>query len=616
VERIKKKGVALIAVIVTIVLFTSLILAVVLAATMSIRRANYYKDKLIALEIAETGLQKILYNLNYYGYQENNTGTGWSKASWIGSNFKSSSFSLPQWYSDLITSKRLTENDLTKYETEISLPEYGGKGKYTLYFIDANSQTASETDLDLIVAKGSYRGRTATISFLLRGAGEIQRDNSGNYFYGDFKNSLGVQPVKNPNRTLGSCGIPEAFNKHVIYGYNVTFPNPSTGINIKGNITYSTVSNKPTNLSQATWTETNINFLDYIPRVETDLYIDNIPSPPSSYSVYFISPPGHTNEVWGFLNEYTGRDTVISYPANPPNGTSYNSTTSDYTFTNTQITYSFKVWGDANSDGTPSQTAKANLILNGTNTISNACYVTNNLTINGTLNTTNSTIFRVGGDLTINSGTIINGDFVCILDSPSSINITSITINNGSFILLINGGTNPSVAIQGITINKASSNYKSAIIIYDNSTNGAVIDPISINNIINANGKTKIFVYSKGNVRNLNVQNNLSDNIINETPAVIIYGEKEAKISIASGKQVNGSIYCVSKSTTNTEITLNSNSKVINGVLITNGTININNGVSITYDKSLFPVNSDAFRGFLGGRRKYLPVPGSWRIEW
>jgi type II secretory pathway pseudopilin PulG len=215
VERIKKKGVALIAVIVTIVLFTSLILAVVLAATMSIRRANYYKDKLIALEIAENGLQKILYNLNYYGYQENK-GTGWSKASWIGSNFKSSSFSLPEWYSVLIRSKGFTENDLTKYETEISLPEYGGKGKYTLYFIDANSQTASETDLDLIVAKGSYGGRTSTISFLLRGAGEIQRDNSGNYFYGDFKNSLGVQPVKNPNRTLGSCGIPEAFNKHVI----------------------------------------------------------------------------------------------------------------------------------------------------------------------------------------------------------------------------------------------------------------------------------------------------------------------------------------------------------------------------------------------------------------
>jgi hypothetical protein len=613
VERIKKKGVALIAVIVTIVLFTSLILAVVLAATMSIRRANYYKDKLIALEIAETGLQKILYNLNYYGYQENNTGTGWSKASWIGSNFKSSSFSLPQWYSDLIKSKGLTENDLTKYETEISLPEYGGKGKYTLYFIDANSQTASETDLDLIVAKGSYRGRTATISFLLRGAGEIQMDNSGNYFYGDFKNSLGVQPVKNPNRTLGTCGIPEAFNKHVIYADTLA---GNGTVAIKGNITCKNYNftGSYTTQSETTLTETNIDFMNYLPRVETSLYISDIPSPPSSYSVYFISPPGHTNEVWGFLNEYTGRDTVVSYPANPPNGTSYNSTTSDYTFTNTQITYSFKVWGDANSNGTPSQTA--NLTLNGTNTISNACYVTNNLTINGTLNTTNSTIFRVGGDLTINSGTIINGDFVCILDSPSSINITSITINDGSFVLLINGGTNPDINISGITINGASSNYKSAIIIYDNSTNGAVINPISIDNIIiNANGKTKIFVYSKRSV-SLNVQNNLSDNTINETPAVIIYGEKEAKISIASGKQVNGSIYCVSNSTTNTEITLNSNSKVINGVLITNGTININNGVSITYDKSLFPVNSDAYRGFLGGRRKYLPVPGSWRIEW
>jgi len=600
----KRKGLALIAVIVMIVLFTSLILAVVLSATMSIRRANYYKDKLIALEIAETGLQKVLYNMNYYGYQENNTGTTWSKASWIGSNFKSSSFSLPKWYSDLITSKGLTENDLTKYETEISLPEYGGKGKYTLYFIDANSQTASETDLDLIVTKGSYRGRTATISFLLRGAGEI-KSVGVDYYYGDFKD-------KNPNRTLGTCGIPEAFNKHVIYAD--TLAGNGTNVTIKGNITCKNYNftGSYTTQSETTLTETNIDFMNYIPQVETSLYISDIPSPPSSYSVYFISPPGHPNEAFEFRSEHTGSDTIVSPPLGNVNYTS----PSDYTFTNTQITYSFKVWGDANSDGTPSPDKKANLTLNGTNTISNACYVTNNLTINGTLNTTSSTIFKVGGDLTINSGTTINGDFVCILDSPSSINITSITINNGSFVLLIKGGTNPDINISGITINGASSNYKSAIIIYDNSTNGAVIEPISIDNIIiNANGKTKIFVYSKRSV-SLNVQNDLSDNTINETPAVIIYGENGAQVSIASGKQVNGSIYCGSNSNTNTQIMLNSYSKVINGVLITNGTININDGVSINYAKSLFPVNSDAFRGFVGGRRKYLPVPGSWRIEW
>ncbi|MCD6220601.1 hypothetical protein J7K25_00350, partial [bacterium] len=52
----RKKGVALIVVLVLVVLFSALILAVVLSATMAIRKAHYYTDKTIALEIAETGI--------------------------------------------------------------------------------------------------------------------------------------------------------------------------------------------------------------------------------------------------------------------------------------------------------------------------------------------------------------------------------------------------------------------------------------------------------------------------------------------------------------------------------------------------------------------------------
>lgn len=219
----KGKGLALIAVIVMIVLFSSLILAVVLSATISIRRANYYKDKLIALEIAEQGIQEILYRMNYYGYRENDGGTEWKRASWIGYNLQSSTVNIPKWYNDLISSKGFSSSDLNKYETDILFPELGKNAKSTIYFIDINSTTNPETDLDLIISKGSYNGRISTISFLLRGAGEI-KNYSSDFWYGDFSD-------KNTKRTKGNPGIAEAFNKHVIYATTIS----GTSTQVKGN---------------------------------------------------------------------------------------------------------------------------------------------------------------------------------------------------------------------------------------------------------------------------------------------------------------------------------------------------------------------------------------------
>ena len=52
------------------------------------------------------------------------------------------------------------------------------------------------------------------------------------------------------------------------------------------------------------------------------------------------------------------------------------------------------------------------------------------------------------------------------------------------------------------------------------------------------------------------------------------------------------------------------------GAIITNKTINLNGG-EINYDSRPFKNNiTDVYKNFVGGRRKYLPVPGSWRIEW
>ena len=687
----KRKGLALIAVIVMIILFSSLILAVVLSATMAIRRANYYKDKLIALEIAENGLQKILYNLNYYGYQENNSGSDWTRASWIGSNFINPvSFSLPKWYSDLIANKGLTENDLTKYETTVTLPEYGGKGKYTLYFIDANSQTNPETDLDLIVCKGIYRGRATTISFLLRGVGEI-KNYGDNYFYGDFKE-------KNLNRRLGSCGIPEAFNKHVIYAYKVTFPSSPTGINIKGNITYATITNKPTNLSQATWTETNINFLDYIPRFETEIYSFDIPNLPPTIPP---SPP-----YSGYDVRYTN-DGRVCIPPNATPGTPVNNQNDGVYWDDASNTYYFGTDDGSNPANFTSQgktLVEANVIIPniaGNVTIkdyfnvagSTTPNINGDLTINKSITTTTDPdfCFEVRGTLNIASGININGNFI-VKGQPLNLNINvngnvkcnqditinggtingdvisnggNITINNGNIggnlkatgdITIQNGNigkdalSNSSITISGGTIN-------GCVLCYDNSSKNHTIT-ISNNPTINAsNSNYDAVIYinnsyfgSSGTINiigsptitlgekqrvgicisvlngqgNININNNFvlkyynptnptqpSDYPFNQFAIVNYSGGSNSKVSINANLNLNGAIYSFN------DIEFNNSNQNITGFLVAGNTLTIGNYTNISYFSNQYKnKNPDVFKEFVGGRRKYLPVVGSWRIEW
>ena len=63
----EKKGVAMIVVLVMIIVFSSLILAVILSSTAAIKRAGQYRDKAIALHVAEAGMQDFFYWINYRG---------------------------------------------------------------------------------------------------------------------------------------------------------------------------------------------------------------------------------------------------------------------------------------------------------------------------------------------------------------------------------------------------------------------------------------------------------------------------------------------------------------------------------------------------------------------
>ncbi|MCM8821068.1 MAG: hypothetical protein NC932_03870, partial [Candidatus Omnitrophica bacterium] len=64
----RRDGVAMIMVLVMIIIFAALILAVVISSTTAIRRAHFYKDKTIALQVAQAGIQEVLYRMNYSRY--------------------------------------------------------------------------------------------------------------------------------------------------------------------------------------------------------------------------------------------------------------------------------------------------------------------------------------------------------------------------------------------------------------------------------------------------------------------------------------------------------------------------------------------------------------------
>ena len=84
--------------------------------------------------------------------------------------------------------------------------------------------------------------------------------------------------------------------------------------------------------------------------------------------------------------------------------------------------------------------------------------------------------------------------------------------------------------------------------------------------------------------------------------------------SITINADINGSIYSAYYKDTTPSITLNSGT--LTGSIITNGRVNLNGG-SVIYNSLPYKNSTgDIYKGFVGGRRVYLPVPGSWRIEW
>jgi len=160
VEKKRNKGVALIAVIVMIVLFSSLIMVVVLSSTMSIKRAYFYHDRTKALEIAENAIQDVFNWMNYRAYDTEY---------------------YPSWYAnnqppDSPTKVYFTGTTFSPSPVKVNAPYIPEKGECIVEFFDDNGENK-----DTITAIGKYRGRTAKLSVKVRGENGYDNNTHKNF---------------------------------------------------------------------------------------------------------------------------------------------------------------------------------------------------------------------------------------------------------------------------------------------------------------------------------------------------------------------------------------------------------------------------------------------------
>jgi len=196
------KGVAMIVAVVMALVFFMLVLTVSVLSTSAYKRSHFYKDRAIALNLAEAGIADALYRMNYKDY---GAGAG----------------HLYPW-GDGAADNPDTVND----------PFGTGSGSYIIELTDAGANA------DILKATGIYKGRRRTIQVKIRGDNAIGDD---------------LNKVDN--------GIAEAFNKHVVYAKTVTLG--ATPTTITGNVI--TESADPGTVVGRTWTQMAANALGAVP---------------------------------------------------------------------------------------------------------------------------------------------------------------------------------------------------------------------------------------------------------------------------------------------------------------------------------------------------------------
>ncbi len=636
----KKKGsdgLAIIMVLVMVIIFSSLILAVIISSTTAIRRAHHYSDKATALEIAEAGIQDVLYWMNYKGYHTENYPQS-SNPFFCGSE-------TGDWKND----------KLAAIFNPTNIP--GAK-------CSVRMELTGDINSDTIISTGSYRGRSATISVALKGA-NTEGEKLKHYLQ----------------------GISEALNKKTVYSDIVNLYTPiSPGINIKGNITTSTPkpSPFPSSWTQATWTETD-TIPDDIVRFETEVCHFTTPNPAldpdtdadtDTYNnvgnlVNATYPLGYPvnnldNGVYWDGTQYlfgrtkdglnpedfssAGKNIIVEASAEvPPNAgniiiNGYFKSTEDIsinksitTATNGSVFHvgpgkSFTIAAGHTITGSLAVRG-ADLNLNG-NTITETAICTNDINISGTSQTqiTHDMVSQgkitIDGPIAINNGDIVaNGDIT--ISDPTTV-LDGNLLSHGSITvganLIINGcivasgefpPKNHEIRFTGgaHTINATGSLYDAAIIVHPFNSGGVtgninISRPVTIT--IGENQKAAILVCAVNGT--VNISNPSIEITFAKDPpdqfAIVNFSGASSNVNInANNFFLRGSIYSYKN------ITLNDNTQTITGILIAGGALAIGNSSTIIYEPGAYR-NSWEYKGFVGGRRRYVPVPGSWEVKW
>jgi len=600
--KIKRKGVALVVVIVLILLFSAIILSVVLTSTSAYRRSTYFRDRSIALNLAHIGIADALYKLNYRYHD-------------------------PLHYYGFATDGECFDET---YVNTHGYPKNNQTYSYTLNARDLGILHGSVNDgvtvkliindgtgNDSIVATGRYRGRTVTLETGIR----TLSDENTNLW----------RPLAD-NTWWDTKGIPEAFNKHVIYANTVS----GNASNAKGNITATNASSL-TGGTDTTLTDSSVNPpVPLYPNIEQ----------PENLSGYTL-PPFFPSDDWVLFRPLGASGTQARMSTDGgqkwdnllPSGVTYDGGV--FTFTNYETTKKIYVMQSSVNQ------QYGNVIINGAK-IRNEFYADGYIRFQGTCNIQPApgckTFFKAGvrsdhvgtQDITVDANTVFDGGDLILFRGAltgSSISIgNNVRINNGALVSDY-GFSIPS----DLTIYAQNSTRQAAILIY--SKNNSIT--LNINNTpsitLGPNQRAAFMVLTEGSGNNVTVNIGTTTNLDFEINPIQNMNNKAAIIACAWNGTANvnlgsstnyvrlrGLIYARGTNPASDGITLNNANTRIYGCFVTNGFVNLgNSGVTLIYDSSLYKEGflnnqvvgtADIYPGFVGGRRIYLPF--NWKLVW
>lgn len=443
-----------------------------------------------------------------------------------------------------------------------SLPEIGG-----VYYVGIQDNSYPDT----LVAVGIHKGIRRILVTSLRGNNSTTNIRQG--------------PTQ---------GISEAFNKHAVYCNLFT----ANGATINGNIVY--FNNASTFPTTGNWTKTKISTTE--PPIPNRAYFESIGDepPPQAIMYTYDDPSGGS----GPYPQYHDPDGPGPLPeAEIWNGPVFWFQTGDV------ISFHVQINGDAQFRDNSSIQAYTQVI--GNVELRDQATVNNFLNAAGTVN--------ISGTPTIESG-----NNVCVKGNNVNLTGLGITINGG----LIKANNTIWINQAGENTNPYLANFfAEGPVIMDNTLdNGCVIGDANHDvYVIGKNGITlrganiKGTCYAQSTIWLGVRSNNIQPNGYN-VPALIMdrWGLGSATITIqttGTTQNINGLVYSAGGGS---GITISTCTANINGVLVADGTIFLDNATFLDYINPIFTgadPGEDIYSGFSGGRRAYVPTWQGWRLR-